>query len=416
MRYSRISSVLGRELPRLSVAGAAALLIACGGPTGPGTTGGGGSSSGERGVDAGALPGASSSSSAGSPSSGPLDSGARCSVVARDLAVGEGKAKSPAIAWGGGHFGVAWTSLQKDEGDIVFALLDSKGHKVIETPVDNGPGPSSNACVVPIPSGYLVLWQVPSANGSSIRARRLRADGTPAGDAFAVAETQSKEARPVGAPHKGEGDAVVAWADTPGSFVGLLRGDTLSDKRPIDPASKPSLSASGSALGVVWLAGPQIGVSRLSVPLGSLTPVLFRQAAGKANMPRIAAHEDGSFDVAWEDDRDGSGEENVYVTRVGADGKVAGEIAVPAAPGSANFPDVAWTGARTAVVYYQFRDGPPAIYLSWITADLTRSEDDLQVSGKRPARWPRLAFTGDTLGITYADKDGPVRLSLVACR
>lgn len=342
-----------------------------------------------------------------------MDANARCSVVARDLAVSEGKATSPAIAWGGGHFGVAWTSLEKDEGDIVFALLDPKGHKVSETPVDNGPGPSSFASVVPLPGGYLVLWQVPSGNGSSIRARRLHGDGTPAGDAFTVAEAQSKEARPAGAP-RGD-DAVVAWTDTPSSFVGLLRGDALSDKRPIDPGREPSLSASGSALGMVWLAGPQIGVSRLSAPLGSLTPVLFRQAAGKANVPRIAAHEDGSFDVAWEDDRDGVNEENVYVTRVGADGKVTGEIAVPAASGSANFPDVAWTGARTAVVYYQFRDGPPAIFLSWITADLTRAEDDLKVSGKRPARWPRLAFTGDTLGITYADRDGPVRLSLVAC-
>jgi hypothetical protein len=395
----------------LSVTSAAALLIACSAPTGPGATGGGGPASGGEG--GGAVPG--TNTGAEPHGSGSFDPDARCSVVAKDLAVSDGKGTGPSIAWSEGHFGVAWTSLEKDEGDIVFALLDPKGRKVSEVPLDDGPGPASFASVAPIPGGYMVLWQVPSGNGSSIRARRLHNDGTPAGAIFAVAETKSQEARPTGAPHGGDGSVVVAWTDTESSFVGLLRGDALSETRPIELGGQPALSAAGSALGLVWLSGPRIGVSRLSVPLRSLTPILFRKATGKANVPRIAAHEDGSFDVAWEDDRGGIGEENIYVTRVGADGKIKGEIAVPPAGGSANFPDVAWTGARTAVVYYQFRDGPPAIFLSWITADLTRAEGDLQISGERPARWPRLAFTGDTLGVTYAQKDGPVRLSLVAC-
>jgi hypothetical protein len=44
---------------------------------------------------------------------------------------------------------------------------------------------------------------------------------------------------------------------------------------------------------------------------------------------------------------------------------------------------------------------------------------DLKVSGDGiAARYPRIIRTGDalgTLGIVYAEKDGPIRASLVAC-
>ena len=70
-------------------------------------------------------------------------------------------------------------------------------------------------------------------------------------------------------------------------------------------------------------------------------------------------------------------------------------------------------------MYYQFRDGPPAIYLSLVTKDLTASGQDLKVSGDGvAARYPRFARTGDpsgTLGIVYVEKDGPIRAALVTC-
>jgi hypothetical protein len=86
---------------------------------------------------------------------------------------------------------------------------------------------------------------------------------------------------------------------------------------------------------------------------------------------------------------------------------------------SANYPDVAWTGTHDAVVYYQFRDGPPAIYLSLVAPDLATDGQDLKVSGDGlSARYPRIVRTGDpngTIGIVYAEKDGQIRASLVTC-
>ena len=89
-------------------------------------------------------------------------------------------------------------------------------------------------------------------------------------------------------------------------------------------------------------------------------------------------------------------------------------------PDSANFPDVAWTGSHDVVVYYQFRDGPPAIYLSLVTKDLAAAaSQDLKISGDgMAARYPRLARTGDpegTIGVVYVEKDGPIRAALITC-
>jgi hypothetical protein len=344
----------------------------------------------------------------------PGTSPASCAVEARGIAVSSGKGTGPAIVWGGSQYAVTWTSLDKDGGDIYFALLDDKGHKVREVPVDVGPDTSGVSSVVRTDSGYLVLWQVQKSTGSAILGRFLGEDGTPTDATLPLAQSQSNEARPAGVVR---GSAVVAaWMDTPASFVGLLNGNAVGQPRPIDQGGYPALASAGNSLGLLWTAGSKLGFSRLSLPLSSLEPVMFRDAAGKANVPRIAAHEDGSFDIAWEDGRSGEGNENVYFTRIDADGKVAAELAVPPESGSANCPDVAWLGARSAVVYYQFRDGPPAIFLSLISPDLTRDGEEFQISGTEAARFPRLSWTGETLGVVYADNDGPVRLSLVTCQ
>ena len=133
---------------RLCIAAAtAALLTACS------------SSASEEASDGG--PGVSSSSASSGGGLGPA--GARCSITQRGLAVSAGKGLDPAIAWGKGHYGIAWTSLEMDGGDVVFALVDAEGKKVKETPVDVGPGVSDQPSVVRTASGYLVLWEVAAA-------------------------------------------------------------------------------------------------------------------------------------------------------------------------------------------------------------------------------------------------------------
>jgi hypothetical protein len=80
-------------------------------------------------------------------------------------------------------------------------------------------------------------------------------------------------------------------------------------------------------------------------------------------------------------------------------------------------PDVAFVGDRAAVVYYQFRDGPPVVYLSLIEPGRGRVGEELRISGRGGARFPRIASAGGgTLGVTYAQRGGPVRLATITCK
>lgn len=375
----------------------------------------------------GGEPGETSSTGAGTTGAGTGAGGGagavgetmpQCSVAARDLLVSDGVGVSPSVAFAADHYLVAWTSTVKDTGDIRVALLDAKGTKVSEQALAEGPGESGFPSVIPeAGGGFLVIWQDTAPPGSAIRGRRVDALGMPKGAAFTIAQSAIADARPSAVP--AAGGAAVAWSDGPGVTLAQLTGDVLASKTPIDQAFRPSLGGSGANLGITWVAGTKIGASVLPGPNGPLTPVLFRNAAGKPNAPRVAVHEDGSLSVVWEDNRAGDGNETIYLTRIDKSGKASPERLIPMSADSANYPDVAWTGSHDAIVYYQFRGGPPAIYLSLVTKDLTASGQDLKISGDGlSVRYPRVARTGDpagTIGIVYVEKDGPIRASLVSC-
>lgn len=373
-----------------------ALAMGCGGTD---TTGGGGPS--------GTGPGP------GSTSGG---SGVSCAVQKADVAMSAAAGTTPVIAWGADHYLVTWTSTAKDQGDIRAVLVDAKGNKGAEQSIHEGPGESKMPAVVRLASGYLVLWQDVAANGSTVWARHVDDSGTPSGSAFQIGTSNNPESRP---------DAVlaaagvaVAWQDSTGASVGLVQNDHLAGKSPINQGGYPALGGSGNNLGLVWVTGSKLGVSHLSAPLDPLMPAMFRMAAGKANVPRVAVTGDGTLGVAWEDNRDGDDNETIYFARVDKGDQVGAEVRVPSDKSSANFPDVVWTGDKAAIVYYQFRDGPPGIYLTRVNADGTTESPDLRISGAGvAARFPRMVQAGSssTLGVVYADKSGPVRMALVTC-
>lgn len=358
----------------------------------------------------------SAGTGAGSASSG--GPAAQCSIGEQDVQVSEAAGSSPAVAFAADHYLVVWTSTAKDTGDIHVALLDAKGTKLTEEAVAEGLGESSFPSVIPdAGGGFLVVWQDKAIPGSMVKGRRVDAHGMPQGAAFQIAQSGSADARPTLAP--ATVGAAIAWSDTMAATVGTLTGEMLGSKAPIDKAIGMALGGTGANLGIAWASGNQVGASRMTIPGGPLTPVLFRSAPGKPNAPRVAVHDDSTLSVVWEDNRAGIDHESIFLTRIDKSGKAGAEKLIPMSTESANYPDVAWTGSHDAVVYYQFRDGPPAIYLSLITPELVVKGQDLQISGDGvPARYPRIVRTGDTLGtlgVVYAEKDGPIRISLVAC-
>ena len=362
--------------------------------------------------------GAATTGGAGAGSVSGGGSAAQCAISVQDVPVSEGAGSSPSVAFADNHYLVAWTSTAKDAGDIRVALFDAKGTKVTEQAVAETLGESSFTSVIPeAGGGFLVVWQDKAIPGAIVKGRRVDALGMPKGAAFQIAQSASAEARPCLAP--ATVGAAIAWADTTASTIANLTVEVIAIKAPIDQAISPSFGGAGTNLAITWAAGEKVGASRVASPGGPLSPVFFRSAPGKANAPRVAVHDDGSLAVVWEDNRDGDGNETIYMTRIDKSGTAGAEKLIPMSTESANYPDVAWTGSHDAVVYYQFRDGPPAIYLSLLTPNLVAKGKDLKVSGDGiAARYPRITRTGDTLGtlgVVYAEKDGNIRLSLVAC-
>ena len=312
---------------------------------------------------------------------------------------------------------MAWTSTVKDAGDIRIALLDAKGAKVTEQPLAEGPSVASFPSIVAEADGFLVVWQELAASGAVVYGRRVDPMGMPKGAAFSVAKSGSVDARPnVAAASMG---AAVAWADTTISTLALINGQMTTNETPIDQGAGPAIGGAGAALGVTWVAGSKLGASMMTSPGAPLTPVMFREAVGKANAPRVAVHDDGTLSVVWEDNRAGDGHEAIYRVRIDKSAQAGKETTISTGVDSANYPDVAWTGTHDAVVYYQFRDSPPAIYLSLIAPDATSAVQDLKISADGvAARFPRIVRTGDaagTLGVVYAEKGGPIRATLVSC-
>jgi hypothetical protein len=324
--------------------------------------------------------------------------------VTADAEIGAEEGTSPAVAYAGGHYATVWT----EDSGVHIALVDAKG-AVTGGRVVAGAGASEPSVAALPGGGYLVLWR----EAAVVRGERLAADGAASGAAFTLATTSGGDPKP--AVIGGGGSAVVAWADGSGLTAGQLEGTTLTHRTTIAGASDPDLASIGNGVALVFSTGAKLGHARFTLPVRDLEPTLFRDAPGKANVPRASATPDGSLYVTWEDDRGGDGNETVYLTRVGPDGKATGEIAVPGDAGSANYPDVVTIGGHAAVAYYQFRDGPPAVYLSFFGPDLKRKGDELRVSGKKPARYARIAAGNGTLGVAYALRNGAAHLAIVTC-
>jgi hypothetical protein len=338
-------------------------------------------------------------------------------TVRRDVTLSDGQATAPAIAAAGSGFAVVWTDVADGPGDVHLTVVDGAANVVRSTAITAGRTATSPAVAALEGGEILVAWEDVGGGGGVVRALRAAADGRPAGGAFTVAKVRSPEARPeITATPEG---AVIGWTDASGARVAELRKDAVASPIALPGGAQLSLAGADGALGAVWDEGSALGFAPLSASGGRLDRgrvARFRSAPGKANLPRAATNDDDETVVVWEDNRGGNGNEAVFLTAIDKDDHAGAEVRVSPDLGSADTPDVALLGATAAVVYYQYRDGPPAIFLSLIDPESGRPGSDLRVSGHAAARFPRVAAQGDALGVAYADRAGPVRLALLACR
>jgi len=334
-----------------------------------------------------------------------------CTSVGDKIDVSAVRGTTPSIAWGGGKYVIAFNARDGATDEVRVAIVDPEAGAVGEHVVASVGGDHSLPSVHATQNGFIVLWQHDAQGVRLIRARSLGADGVPVGSMVELGTSDAAEARPTATVVPG--GLAVAWMEQQGARTGLFNGQSMGPTMAMPSARYPALAARGDEIGVAWSSGEELHFGRTTqMPVGAMAASTVRSASGEARLPRIALTPSGDALVAWEDTR--SSVERIYLERIDAAGATSPELRVEDEEGSANWPDIASMGDRTAVVYYQYRGGPSAIYLALYDAALTREGEGIKLSGKN-ARFPSLTWTGKELAITWALKDGGIEMRRLTC-
>lgn len=339
------------------------------------------------------------------------------------LAFGAGS-QSFAFAWDHDHYVVVYSDPSMGGGDVFVAKMSAEG-KLLGSPVDIEPTPASSdlPAILKTSDGWLVAWQEGDA-GKSVFAHALDGNAEPTGSGASIAATDSEESRPVLANAPG-GHVAVAWMDTGGaaggSQVALVDPHSLAvtQQQRIDPSAAdgwPWLAGDDHALGLAWCDGDgtNYDVQFESLDPSRLTASHRTSLRGTARngglLPRMVSTGSG-FVAAWEDMRDKGGNQ-IFAAAVSYDGtRAPGGLVESPNTGDANWPSLAWANNAAAVVYYQWRDSRPQIFLTLIDGKGARIPDsaDLRISngGAGWSKYPDVVWTGSDLGVMYVDtRDG----------
>jgi hypothetical protein len=322
------------------------------------------------------------------------------------------------FVWDTDHYVVAYADPSTGNGDIYVAKLAASG-AAMGSPVvvEATPAQSDLPNLLKTSRGYLLVWQEGTA-GQAVVAHALGPDATPIGDRIPIASTQSQQSRPVLSRAPG-GTFVVAWMDSfegkGGVQVASLDGaGKMIDAHRLSPSDVdgwPWVAGDDQVLGVVWSdeASSRYDVHFSPLDATSLStpaPMSLRGAAGGDGLlPRMIRTTFG-FLAAWEDTRGGGNE--IYMALVDSSGrKLGGGLVEEPGSGDADWPNIAWTGSEAAIVYYQWRDSQPQIFMSFVDSTGARvgKRPDLQVSNGTSgwSRFPDIVWTGSEFGVMYVD-------------
>ncbi len=355
-----------------------------------------------------------------------------CARVGKETKVAFGTgAQAFAFAWDTDHYVVVYPD--PTTGDIFAGMLGPDG-TAIGSPVDvqATPAKSDLPSLLKTSNGYVVAWEEGSA-GNAVYAHALDASAQPSGEGVTVATTQLQQPRPVLA-HAPRGEIAVAWMD---QFADGSQGVQVAS---VDPSSMtvtgsqrmaspdvdgwPWISGDDQVLAMAWRdqgaesnGTPSYDIAFATIDPQSLQPSAQKSLRGsgttQANLPRMVRTDEG-FLAAWEDMR--SGDNEIFMSIVDASGNhIAGGLVEEPDSGDANWPNMAWTGQAAGIVYYQWRDTRPQIFMSFVDDSGARvgGLHDLQVSNGEAgtSKYPDVVWTGSEFGVMYVDtRDGPAEL------
>jgi hypothetical protein len=338
-----------------------------------------------------------------------------------------------AFAWDAGHYLLVYSDTTTGSGDLKSLRFSTDGMPLaMPTGLESSPGAATVPNLAKLQSGWAVTWQEGMAGAMKVKALRLDDSGAAKGGPVDVATSMAEEARPTIA--RAPGGVAIAWTDGKQEMTSVLAAsysDALAPQgAPVTVGSEirawPWLVSDGTNLAIltsVDVSGTpnyQMRISTLDASLASMQDATVRDEMGEARLGRMIKTSYGYL-ASWEDSRTGDNE--IYMALADANGKViySGLVEEPES-GDANWSNMATDGTQSAIVYYQFRDGAPQIFVSFVDNKGQRvgGGHDLQVSTTTDeARYPQVAWNGSDYGIAWVDtRDGApqVYFAQVKCR
>jgi len=324
-------------------------------------------------------------------------------------------ARMPAIAWDGSGYLVVWSDERQGNGDIYAAKVDANGTKSSEWVVVEGPEQSRSPTIARVGDGYVVAWFDTTPIGADVKIIALDSGGKPSGMPSLLAASTSDNPRPIVAP--AFNGAAVAWSDkkgtVPSASVALVNGSAqltvpaVSLGNGTAAAEFPAPAGGDGKLAVFYSDGrdghANIRATLFSEQLTAQQDVVVRDAPNDAFNVR-ATWDGEQFVAAWEDLRV-QDREYIFLSRLSPSGTASNSVTVPESDADGSWPTLARAKSGVAIAYYQFRGGPPQIFVSYMNkaGDFVRSDVQVsQTTGR--ARFPSIAFDGNsTLGVAWED-------------
>ncbi|HLL52939.1 MAG TPA: hypothetical protein VK447_05295, partial [Myxococcaceae bacterium] len=298
---------------------------------------------------------------------------------------GAGRAFMPSVASNRSGYLVAWQEWTRGTGghwDLYATRVSASG--TVQDPgglaISIEPRDQRAPSVGSDGSNYLIAWtDYRSGNIPDVYATVVGADGRvhhPSGVAISADGVSREEFPSVGS--NGDG-YLVAWADSREGVPAIHATRVTRAGEVRDPSGlllsmgpmreeQPVVASNGSGYLVAWTDARGLEATRSDIyatrvsPAGAVedsTGLALCAEVGDQGAPRVAVH-GSEYLVAWEDQRAGGGRQEVYATRVAADGTVRDPsgVVLSSEETATNRPAVAVLGNRAVVAYDRFDPGP----------------------------------------------------------
>ena len=285
------------------------------------------------------------------------------------------------------------------------------------------------ADITPADDGFGIVWQGQEGDARSLRFARVETDGALSGEIVDIAVTDHPMERP-NLIWNGSGFGVV-WEDRqPGNnhdiyFASLSPSGTLVTA-PVRitngpaPSGHPVLAWANEiqTYGLVWQeeegTGAQAHFVRLSDVGDRIGEAVLFSGAGAGTATPDVVWTDDEFGVVWHTQHERSADNEIYFTRVAADGSVIGaDIRVTDARGVSVWPEITWTGDEYGVIWADGRgiNGYDP-YFTRLSAAGDKLVDDTRLLSNSTIVYLNLDWTPRGYAAVFQSYDAPVDIHM----